>query len=494
MSKYSTLPDLDTQPDVYETPDSSETSGVGLHGHAREGSAFSDYSDDEEKEGLVRTSVSVSAASGKFESARPGIGNVDFSGRVGRRRREGYRRKGLPEQEEYEMLGAMRTTEKETPVQRLRRLMFEVEELGREIENVHPEGTLEQESQSTSGIGKKRERKGKTISHAQLLDQVSILQSDLAGMGRAFVDNSEPKDLDGKTAPGTPAKQMAEGKALLTQLKAFRNLSLSEEVADSTAAAVPIPTTTPEGADGSYVTYELFYTPESAKLTQLAKLTDVESRLASLERLIGTHFLQGLDGANESVTSLLQENGSLIGALQKLDNHLSLLTQPRQLDIVSRRVKTLAGEMERVVDLRKKQQLESSLTLSTENLLRSSVSALQDVEMHKAQTETERKINYLYETMEKLDPVARVIPHLVSRLRGLQSLHSEAAVFADSLKMLVQEQSRVGEGFKGIEDAVGRLEESVKANEIAVGKNVEALHGRIEALAGRVDKLMSSKS
>ncbi|TPX59453.1 hypothetical protein PhCBS80983_g02455 [Powellomyces hirtus] len=502
MSKYSTLPDLDTQPDVYETPDAIDdgSNTVGAFGSFSH-DTYSDVSDDEDAEGVVRSSMSVSTASQRFSSADAGgAQQVDFSGTIGRRRRPARRKGALPDQDEYSMVGTAGTREKETPVQKLRRLIFEVEELGKEIETTQKENIPVVEVTDASQSPGKGSKRRAPPTQAQLLESVSALQNDLAGMGQAIVGTSHAPNVI-----GTQSNQLESGKALLAQLKSFRHMNLSEEEASKAAhgedpASSQSPTFEgPSSAAGPYVTYELFYTPETAKLTELAKITQVEARLASLERLIGTHFLQGLEGGNASVSALLQENGSLIGALQRLDNHLALLTQPRQLDLVARRVKALTVDMERLADLRKKQQLENSISVSMENLApahntttggRLSTSAMQDVEMHKTQTETERRVNYLYSLMEKLDPVAGLVPHLVSRLRGLKSLHTEAAVFSESLAILTLEQTRVSEGFKGIDEAIEHLENSVKANEIAVTKNVEALQGRMEALASRVDKLL----
>ncbi|KAJ3019904.1 hypothetical protein HKX48_001628 [Thoreauomyces humboldtii] len=513
MSKYSALPDLDTQPDVYETPDTNESGNAAASNFSHD--TYSDASgDDEDVEGVVRSSLSASAASQRFAAATQSVGNAgpgrsgqeqsqqqpDFSGSIGRRRRHGYRRKVLPDQDEYSMIGTNGRTvaEKETTLQRLRRLMFEVEELGKDVEAEQKDKenlpVVAGGEDGTSATTAKRPRR-KPPTHAQLLAQVAVLQKDLTGMGRTLLG---PEEVDAPDAPGrgTQVKQIETGRALLAQLKAFKNMKVSDsQPRFGETAPNPAATSSAQDAAGSasspYVTYELFYTPETAKLTELAKITQVEARLASLERLIGTHFLQGLEGGNASVTALLQENGSLIGALQRLDNHLSLLTQPRQLDVVAKRVRSLTADMERLADLRKKQQIENSITVSMENLSRGSTSVMQDVEMHRTQTETERRVNHLYSLMEKLDPVAGLVPHLVSRLMGLRSLHTEAAVFAESLTMLVQEQSRVSEGFKGIDETVEHLENSFKANELAVEQNVAALQGRMEALAGRVDTLMT---
>ncbi|RKO83644.1 Dynamitin-domain-containing protein [Blyttiomyces helicus] len=277
-------------------------------------------------------------------------------------------------------------------------------------------------------------------------------------------------------------RQVEVGKALIAQLKDFKSRARAAKSDDSgeREAAPASPATDPQ-----FVTYELFYTPESHKLAHLSKLTELESRLTSLERLIGTSFLQEHDRGDGSV---LQSSGSLIGALERLDHHLSNLAHPRQLDAVAHRVKSLTADLDRLADLRKKQLLESA---SPSHPTPSAPSTDMDhhLPLGASQTESERRVNHLFATLEKLDPVAGIIPHLVARLHGLRALHTEAAVFADSLKMLADEQGKMGEGVGALKDAVGALEVSVRENEERVKRNVESLEGRMEKLLERVGKL-----
>lgn len=43
------------------------------------------------------------------------------------------------------------------------------------------------------------------------------------------------------------------------------------------------------------VTYELFYTPEAAKMHKENKLSDIDERIAKIEKLVGSSAGQGLD-------------------------------------------------------------------------------------------------------------------------------------------------------------------------------------------------------
>ncbi|KAI7891639.1 Dynamitin-domain-containing protein [Mucor mucedo] len=128
-SKYSTLPDIDDQPDVYETPDSNENAPIV--------SFENQSSDDDDNESVVKSRVSVKDAANRFKSSIVDSTDIDFSDRLTRRKKAMYRtyvrRPPAMETSEYEILPKDLSLD-ETPLQKLRRLMFEVQELNDEME------------------------------------------------------------------------------------------------------------------------------------------------------------------------------------------------------------------------------------------------------------------------------------------------------------------------------------------------------------------------
>lgn len=494
MVKYDALPDIDTQPDVYETPDLDNGTP-----HLDNYEVLSDYSSpEEESEEIIRSNLSVSAAANRFAKATADTNDADFSGRIGRKNKgakgkQSAGRRRLPDREEY-VMGTGKDGG-ETKFQRLRRLMFEVQELSEDLNldttTNSPDGEIAseergeagQESEATKQLSKNQ------ISHRQLLEQVSALQSELSRIGQSMGGpDALPSSFEAPA--GTLTKQLETGKSLMAQLKAFKALSLSDQ-----PEAVRSATPGPDGnstASTPTITYELLYTPQTLKTTTLTKLTTLESRLTSLERLLGTSHLDPTD-QTDAATSLLQSSGSLIGALERLDHHLALLSQPRTLDALSRKVKNLTGEMERLAELRKKRELETSLQLegrgSSSTSLEGEPSSTAIPTSQQITPDQDRKINRLFLTLDRIDPIASVVPHLLARLQGLRSLHAEAAVFSESLKMLVREQERIGEGAKVVEEALKSLEGSVKENEEGVRRNLESLEDRMKALGERVERL-----
>jgi DNA repair exonuclease SbcCD ATPase subunit len=417
----------------------------------------------------------------------------------------------LPERDDYTILpkGGLVASEPETRLQRLRRLMFEVQELGEEIDSIKAEEDKEITENGFDATTLAARKRGQ-LGHGRLLKQVNNLQKEIGRLTQ-IVENAPDSSLlsEGGKAAGTLTTHIDSRKSLMTQLSAFKSLSLEssallQQPASSTGAKASDPYGLPastkpatnQSNGGDFVTYELFYTPETARLTQLEKVHELEARLASLEKIIGVHILQGMDNGDDSVTAILQSTGSLSGALDRLEHHLSLLTQPRQLDTLTRRLKSLIADMEKVLELRKKQQLEAAYPYSrgaashggvgTDMLLANGTAT--DLDMHTTQTETEKRVAYLFKSLEKLDPVIGVIPHLISRLQALRSLHTEAATFSDSLRVVSEEQLKVRESAKQIEESLKRLESNMKENAVVVERNMQSLDQRVLALMDKLQK------
>ncbi|KAJ3182832.1 hypothetical protein HDU85_002435 [Gaertneriomyces sp. JEL0708] len=474
-AKYQNL-DLDTQPDIYETPDPA-SQPAAFAAHHPETGAYSEYDDDEnDDEGVVRTRVNVEAAADKF---------AEWSTGAKKSQRRSVRR------------GKEHVSE-ETPTQKLRRLLDEAADLAREVES-QPKEEEEKENKSMADGRPKVKRATRT----QLLSHITSLQVTLGHLSDKIVtkDGRELMVSGGENGVGSLVRQAEVGKNLVNQLRNLKNLSISEEM--STVTASQSQNTNPE--TDPYVTYELFYTPSSMQQMSLASIASLESRLTTLERLIGLPSLQTTSATTGS--NILQETSTLISSLQKLDRSLSLLTQPRQLEMVALRVKAVVADMERLMELRKRQQLENTVMfgkMGSEALAigsgtpggsgiggdRSATSQLQDIHLSQSLTESARKISHIYDTLQKLDPVASLLPNIITRLHALKSLHTEAATFSDTLQMLAEEQERVGTGFNNIDESIKRVERSLEENEKRVEKNVERLVERAESVKERVEELM----
>ncbi|RIB17155.1 hypothetical protein C2G38_1456033 [Gigaspora rosea] len=122
-SKYSALPDIDTQPDVYETPDTCEDAEVSDDGFPTH---------EEQSEDIVNENITVGDAVDKFKESTGEVTETDAE-RAIRYKKQLYKQYVKRPPLEYEILPRDPALQ-ETSLQKLRRLMYEVQELGEEVE------------------------------------------------------------------------------------------------------------------------------------------------------------------------------------------------------------------------------------------------------------------------------------------------------------------------------------------------------------------------
>lgn len=111
------------------------------------------------------------------------------------------------------------------------------------------------------------------------------MQSDLVRMNQQVGDD----DLSQKSNYG---KSIEDAKSLIKQLEAFKNIPAatpSDKKEESDAAV------SEKNDKNDMVTYELFYTPETAKMQKESKLSDIDERIAKIEKLVGSNAGQALD-------------------------------------------------------------------------------------------------------------------------------------------------------------------------------------------------------
>ena len=167
----------------------------------------------------------------------------------------------------------------------------------------------------------------------------------------------------------------------------------------------------------------------------------------------------------------------LVQTLGRLDHLLTLLTQPRHLDSISRRVKVLVSDLERLHESRRKLgdtrplnvALSGGMTVAvvgTVEPVRSNLSASMGPSASSSSAppsdsiapDTLQKIDALFALLPRIDPLLPLTPKLLTRLRSLANVHSVAATFADTLAVLKAETERLGEGEKDLQEMLAGLE------------------------------------
>ena len=151
----------------------------------------------------------------------------------------------------------------------------------------------------------------------------------------------------------------------------------------------------------------------------------------------------------------------------RLSNQLTILTQPRHIDSISRRLKLLLSDLERTSAA----QNQAHKRHPSQPNGASQASSIQE---------------QLFPILLRLGPLLPQIPHILTRLRTLSNLHSSATAFQSTLEDLEEEQKKLRSTLLELEKAVETVELSLKDNREVVKNNVAGLEGRVNALLSRL--------
>lgn len=156
----------------------------------------------------------------------------------------------------------------------------------------------------------------------------------------------------------------------------------------------------------------------------------------------------------------------LLPLMSRLNNQLMLLTQPRHVDSISRRLKLLLSDLDRL-SLSQHHRRHSSQSPATPSLVQ----------------------EQLLPILSRLNPTLPQIPHILTRLRTLSALHGAAGDFQSTLEGLEKEGSETRGALRDLQDALTKVEESMADNRTVIKQNVAGLEKRIDDLAHRLQSL-----
>lgn len=174
-------------------------------------------------------------------------------------------------------------------------------------------------------------------------------------------------------------------------------------------------------------------------------LVEMDRRVGSLEKLVGS--------STAALDELSPLPPPLLPQISRLNSQMTLLTQPRHIDSISRRLKLLLSDLERT-------------------------------SAHKQPSHMQDQILPL---LTRLGPLLPQIPHILTRLRTLSTLHTCAAESEKTLETLEQEETRLKEALNVLEAAVKDVEESMAENRNLVRGNIEGLEKRVDGLLRRLE-------
>ena len=233
------------------------------------------------------------------------------------------------------------------------------------------------------------------------------------------------------------------------------------------------PPQTSQGA-GEPSTYTVTYAPTYQQSHALAKAADFDGRLAMLEKALGI-------SPQELPLSATGTPKSILPTLDTLQRQISVLSEstPSFLDSISRRVRTLTQEAERLEESRKAAK-------AAQVALRAAGgdTASEDGE----ESEQAAKINALYGTLSTIENLAPILPSLLDRLRSLRAIHADAATASESLDRAEKKQAEMAADINNWREGLEKVEEAMKSGEITMGGNMKVVEGWVKDLEQTMEK------
>lgn len=217
-----------------------------------------------------------------------------------------------------------------------------------------------------------------------ILDRFNRLDWEVRELEKELQENENQEDLvdlDGvhiadKVKQLTSRLSHLNKRALETPLEkiglASDNLALLKndlkrvKAGSSSAGRGGLATVEHENNTQNQVVYELALDSRVLSSASLSasdeKTFQLEQRITNLERVIGIHSLDPASSViGQESTSLFATSGTLIGALERIDHHLSMLADPLVFDQTLRRVKEATAALDKLAELKRKHKLDQRM-------------------------------------------------------------------------------------------------------------------------------------
>ena len=292
-------------------------------------------------------------------------------------------------------------------------------------------------------------------------------EAESIGTLSQVLESVETPDLDGHNgAAGRLTKRLAA-------------LTDSPRTSENGTGSVPVQQM------GANSTYTVTYAPTYQEDQTLSKVSDFDSRLTLIETALGLDAIP-LPTQDSSPPK------AVLPALDTLDKQLDALSTSTEtsLDKLSRRVRQLTQDAEKLEQARKAAKLaQEALSPSSENF--SSLNGQpQDVDLLD-DAEQRSKINALYGTLSTIESLAPLLPSVLDRLRSLRSLHANAATAIQTLANLEARQEDTKQELQAWREGLEKVENAMKQGEETVKGNTETVEGWVKELEERMQKLRS---
>ncbi|KAI0038777.1 hypothetical protein FA95DRAFT_1528961 [Auriscalpium vulgare] len=300
--------------------------------------------------------------------------------------------------------------------------------------------------------------------------RLRLLQNEIATLESDMSDPSNPllqKDREeAHVDPGDLIKGLVDVKSRLEKITSTRDprTRLVQDVLQDGKAEVGAEA--PSEAEPA-AKKEMKSTEKEEKGADGVKpLAELDRRVGDVERLVGS--------ASASLDETEPMPPPLLPLLTRLNTQLTVLTQPRHLDNISRRLKLLLTDLDRLSSANQQHRRQQSTHAD------GSAPAAAPSTLHEQ----------LSPVLTRLVPALPHIPHVLARLRTLAALHTSAAEFQSALAALEEEQRRARETLADLGKAVDGVEASLEENAKVVKGNVGGLDERIMDLVKRLEQVL----
>ncbi|OTA93627.1 hypothetical protein M434DRAFT_395445 [Hypoxylon sp. CO27-5] len=422
--KYAALPDLDSAPDIYETPELTDDNSTipTTAGRSQSDNEF-DEDDDDDAPGISHSRLRIDQARSRFMPAQVDARDVDFSDRLDGKRKSyktSSRRQRILE-DGTEQIGDLSDDDEDEDLSR------KIARLKREIEEAKEEyGKRKAESKEAAP-----NQEADLVSLSQVLEEISILpERAITTRDHPTIPAEKPAKTDGQA----PAHSVVDG-----------------------------------------VTYTVTYAPSYEQSHALAKAADFDRRLAQLEKAIGI---------TSAAVPELEGNGlprAIIPTLDTLQSQIMTLSEAStsSLDSISRRVRTLTQEAE---------QLEKSrrAAKAAQDALASSGASPVEAD-DSEQTAKINALYGTLPTIESLAPLLPPLLDRLRSLRAIHADAATANETLDRIENSQSEMAsdikQWREGLEKIEAAMGDGGAAMTANMKVVEGWVKDLEAKVAALS-----------
>ncbi|KAK3695299.1 Dynamitin-domain-containing protein [Podospora appendiculata] len=432
--KYAALPDLDSAPDIYETPELTDDNSTVPATTVR--SPSENDSDDERDDaaGVSRSRLRIDEARSRFMPAAVDATDVDFSDRLNSKRKSykaSSRRQRVLDDGTEELGDLSDEDDAENLARKLARLRRELEEAKEEY-GKQKAATAQTQTETDSAVYDEQ-----ITSLSETLDEISKLDEPLAT----------------QTVPVAVTRAARAGE------QAPEEIEVTREAQD-------------------FASYTVTYAPAYEQTHALAKAADFDQRLVTLEKALGV---------GSSAMPEFDSNGlprAVIPILETLHKQVTTLSEAStsSLDSISRRVRTLTQEADNLEKSRRNAKAAQEALAST------GAASLAD-DASAEESEQMAKINALYGTIPTIESLTPLLPPLLDRLRSLRMIHADAATASETLARIEKKQADMATDIQQWKEGLEKVESAMKDGEVATAKNMDIISEWVKDLEGKMARL-----